>query len=198
MLFLGVAAVEAHLVVAGEARADLGFDFLKIRRCLQNQIEHAVDLLGSVGPYLFVQESEHGYGCGAHGFWSDSFFVWDAASGKKVSFADVPELTLLRDEAIAKLSANKEDTFDDDDGGPKLTKLVPSWPADGRVSLGHQFTVSTAFAFSDGNWNSYTRSTLVASRTLPKELAAYAQAPAAVVAFAAAHPDLKIGGFSAE
>jgi hypothetical protein len=162
-----------------------------------NQLEHDVELLGSVGPYLFVQESEHAYACGAHGFWSNSFFVWDAASGKKVTFAEVSELSLLRDDAKA-LFDEDEDLDLEEGETPELTKLVPSWKPDGALAFGHQFTKSTAYAFSDGRWSSYTRSVVVPSRTLPKEIAPYAQAPAAVVAFAAAHPELTLGGFAAE
>jgi hypothetical protein len=160
-----------------------------------NQVQHDVRLLGSVGPYLFVEETEHGFACGAHGFWASSFFVWDATTGHKVELEAAPDVIAMRDKARADLAASKEDELDTDGEQPELTKLVPQWGADG-LRLGHQFTISTAYAFSDGAWSSYTRSTVVPSAGVPKTLAPYAPVPPAVALFAQAHPGVTIGGYS--
>jgi hypothetical protein len=78
----------------------------------------------------------------------------------------------------------------------ELTAILPSYDREGRLAVGMQFTAPSCYACSDGAWSSYSKSTTVAVPVLPEALRAWATAPAGVRAFARAHPELAVGGWS--
>ena len=52
-------------------------------------VTQSADVAGSVGPYLFLDDSIWQYACGAHGLWSQSSRVVDARSGAEVKLSAV-------------------------------------------------------------------------------------------------------------
>jgi hypothetical protein len=165
---------------------------------LQNaeEVRHTVSLTGSIGPYLFLEESTYAYTCGAHGNTLVSSRIWNAATGHiepmPADFGPVPG-------AIARASqelTEEDDPFPATDENLELTALVPRYGARASLRLGLQFTAPTCYACTRGGGGSYTKSTVVDSAALPKVFSRYATAPVAVRAWTAAHPDERLGGFS--
>lgn len=161
-----------------------------------NELRHDVTPLASLGPYLFLAESQYSYACGAHGSTGASFLVWDVERGRPVDvIAGIPRSSELRAEAARRFAADEKELggpFGDDP--PSITELVPV--VDGRrLAFEAQLTIDTCYACSDGAWSSYTRSVRI--RTAPPPLLApHAELPSGVAAFLSRHPDLTLGGWS--
>lgn len=161
-----------------------------------NELRHDVTPLASLGPYLFLAESQYSYACGAHGSTGASFLVWDVERGRPVDvIAGIPRSSELRAEAARRFAADEKELggpFGEDP--PSITELVPV--VDGRrLAFEAQLTIDTCYACSDGAWSSYTRSVRI--RTAPPALLApHAELPSGVAAFLSRHPDLTLGGWS--
>lgn len=172
-------------------------------------VEQTVDLLATVGPYLFVRDATYVYSCGAHGGVGVSFSVWDAERGAAVwSSGDTEPRTFVEPDvseqahrrALADLGEDEDVTSFGDDGEIDVapTELLPAFDgprATLRVAM--QFTAPSCYACSDGAWSSYSKSTAEPLSALPAALRPWTVAPAAVRAFLAAHPEVTLGGWSA-
>jgi len=178
---------QEQLVVDPSARCD--------EHC-PNELRHEARPIGSVGPYLFVEQSRYVYACGAHGSSSVSFVVWDMEGGRPVDLLGaVPNLAQLRDEATKRFRDDEESVGPAFAGSPpRITELVPL--VDGRkLGFEAQLTIETCYACSDGAWSSYTRSVRLPTAP-PAVLVPFARLPSSVATFLSRHPDLKLGGWS--
>jgi hypothetical protein len=161
-------------------------------------VKHDVGVIGSIGPYLFIEESTYVYSCGAHGNTGVSTLIWNAAAGNAIATPmDLGALDATRATAIADLIDEDDDMFAPTEENLELTELVPRFAPDGRLALGLQFTAPTCYACTRGGWSSYTKSTIVDTPAMPKVLAPFANPPLAVRAFLRAHPDIVMKGWSA-
>jgi hypothetical protein len=157
---------------------------------------HRVELVASVGPWLFVRESTYVYACGAHGTTGVEATIWDASSASRVPRPDdLGSLDEPRTLAMQRLTEDG-DGFPPTDETTSLTELVPTFAADGSLRLGLQFTSTTCYACGRGNGGSYTKSEIVDAKRVPDMLAPYADTPRAVRAFAAANPGVELRGWS--
>ena len=138
--------------------------------------EESVELLGSVGPYLFVRRSVYSYHCGAHGGIEHEFFAIDVRTSNPVELVaetDREALSPMLDRARATLA-----TETDGDSlmfGDELTHTM-YWPAfeERGLHMMHQWTGEACYACSDGDWSSYTVSTQIEDAQIPAELAPHA------------------------
>jgi hypothetical protein len=162
------------------------------------ELDHGAEILGSVGPYVFVRESARTYGCGAHGYTNASFLVWDLERRAPFDWRSAAQGYAREDEARGAMGTDpiEPSVPADPPESVELTMIAPRWSG-GGLTLDLQYTADTCFACSDDAWSSYTRSVrLEADAPLPP-FAAYASLPPSVARFAADHPDVEIGGFSA-
>jgi hypothetical protein len=160
-------------------------------------VQHGVELVATVGPYLFVRESTYAYTCGAHGNTGVKVTLWDAVEGASVALPDdTGPLEGPRAKAIEALSDGDDDLFPANEVTVALTELVPTFAKDGALELGLQFTAPTCYACTRGGWGSYTKSAIAPTQGVPSLLVPFARPPEAVRAFAASHTDLQLGGWS--
>ncbi|AUX20218.1 hypothetical protein SOCEGT47_006830 [Sorangium cellulosum] len=164
-----------------------------------NVIEHRATVIGSVGPYLFIEERTYTYACGAHGFDGAGFVVWDAERGAAVDLlAEVPGVPALQREAAALLDAFEEIPVAarQAQDPPALVKLAPGYAARGWLRMTAQLARGACYACGDGAWSSYSRSAMVPIERLPARLAPWASPPPGVRAFLARTPGAPINGWS--
>jgi hypothetical protein len=165
---------------------------------LQNaeEVRHLVSLAGSIGPYLFFEESTYAYTCGAHGSTTVTSRIWNAATGRIEPMpADFGPLPNAITKAAQELTED-DDPFPATDENLELTALVPHYGSHAGLRIGLQFSAPTCYACTRGGGSSYTKSTVVDAAGLPKLFSRYAAPPQAVRAWIAAHPDEHLGGFS--
>jgi len=152
----------------------------------------SISVSGSVGPLLFVRDAAHESACGAHGLWITESIVVDIRTGARVSLTgtdqDAPQVL---DATRAKLRAVYADF---DPGSPQYHATEARVDATG-LHMFHTFLADVPFAYGASPWRSYAVDTEVAA-AVPPEVAPYTHVPAAVSTFAAAHPDLVLGGFT--
>jgi hypothetical protein len=173
------------------------------------EFEQSVELMATLGPYLFVRTAVSAYACGAHGGVADHFVVWDAArravvwsSSDAATAPSQQEWTAEapRDQAVAALAADEDVKMFADDSGhfdASLTEIIPSFGPGARLDVRYQLTAFACYACSDGAWTSYSRSTRVDALRPPAPLRPWVVPAAGVHAFALAHPELTVGGWSA-
>lgn len=164
------------------------------------ELEQHVELVATVGPYLFVRESTYAYTCGAHGNVGFSFTVWDAERHANVGVGLADGAVESEERALAsKALAADDDVSAFAENGElevELTEIVPTYGQEAQLSLAMQFTAPSCYACSDGAWSSYSKSTKRLAPIIPDALRAWAVAPDGVRAFARAHPELAVGGWS--
>jgi hypothetical protein len=163
-----------------------------------NEVRHDARPVASLGPYLFVEQSTYAYACGAHGFTSASFVVWDLDQGRAVdAIGQVPDRDTLLGEAARACADDPADGPVFGDGKPEITEVLPvvEGSGSGAVAFHAQLTVPTCYACGDGLWSSYTRSVRVKAPP-PAQMAAFAELPSQVALFLAQHPALSVGGWS--
>jgi hypothetical protein len=163
------------------------------------EIDHSVQVLGSVGPYLFLRESSYVYSCGAHGFTSAAFTVWDVDRGEAVDLLGaVPGARELQGAAAKILDQDQDDAFAaaQDEESAELVQIAPSYSPRGWLRLSAQFARAACYACSDGEWASYSRSATVPMAGMPARLAPWAAPPPGVQAFLSRRPEIKMGGWS--
>jgi hypothetical protein len=171
-------------------------------------IQQGVELVATVGPYLFVRVPTYAYACGMHGNTGVDFIVWDVESRAAVWASSAPAnagfaadwpTVVPRAEALRALGDDPDvSSFVADDGGidAELTEILPSYDRDAQLAVEFQLTAPSCYACSDGAWASYTRSTQRPAVAVPAALRGWASPPAAVAVFARTHPDLVVGGWS--
>jgi hypothetical protein len=164
------------------------------------ELEQHVELVATVGPYLFVRESTYAYTCGAHGNVGFAFTVWDAERQTNVGVGLADGAVESEGRALAsKVLAADDDVSAFAENGElevELTEIVPTYGQEAQLSLAMQFTAPSCYACSDGAWSSYSKSTKRLAPIIPDALRAWAVAPEGVRAFARAHPELSLGGWS--
>jgi hypothetical protein len=164
------------------------------------ELQQHVELVATVGPYLFVRESTYAYTCGAHGNVAFAFTVWDAERHTNVGVALADGAVAAEERALAsKALAADDDVSAFAENGElevELTEIVPTYGQEAQLALAMQFTAPTCYACSDGAWSSYSKSTKRALPMIPDALRAWTVAPDGVRAFARAHPELTVGGWS--
>ncbi|CAN97965.1 putative secreted protein [Sorangium cellulosum So ce56] len=164
-----------------------------------NVIQHEAEVIGSVGPYLFIEERTYSYACGAHGFVGVEFTVWDADKGAIVNLlAEVSGVPALQGEAKALLDEDEADpeAARQEENAPELVQIAPAYDARGALRVTAKLARAACYACGDGAWSSYTRSAVVPAKKAPARLAAWVPPPPGMQSFLAAHPDLNVGGWS--
>jgi hypothetical protein len=162
-------------------------------------LQHHVELLGSIGPYLFIHESSYMYACGAHGGEMASAMVWDAESGKTVDlWPELPGKDKLADIAKRKIAeAEGEDVEQGEDSAkPEPAQFWPVYGDRGALRLDAQFAQWACYVCSDHQWSSYTRSATVPTDWMPERMRTWVTPPVVVKEFLEAHRDWKLGGWS--
>ncbi|WP_437675919.1 hypothetical protein [Sorangium sp. So ce131] len=163
------------------------------------EIQHTATLLGSVGPYLFVEERTYRDGCGAHGSEGAAFVVWNAEVGAAVDLlAEVPGVPALQEAAEVVLDESEEDpgVAQQQEDTPDLVQIAPAYGSSGRLQLTAQLARFACYACGDGVWGSYSRSATVPLTERPARLSAWASPPPAVQTFLARTPGVALGGWS--
>ncbi|WP_437482014.1 hypothetical protein WME75_40005 [Sorangium sp. So ce1014] len=164
-----------------------------------NEIHHTTALVGSVGPYLFIEERTYTDLCGAHGFEGVAFVVWDAEKRAAVDLlAEVPGVPALQSAAEVLLDQDEEDVeaTRQERNAPELVQIAPAYNARGSLRLTAQLARAACYACSDGAWSSYSRSAVVPIVRTPARLAAWASPPPGVRAFLERTPGVRLGGWS--
>jgi hypothetical protein len=162
-----------------------------------NDVQQSARLLASVGPYVFVEDSTYTYTCGAHGNTGVSFAVWNLDEGRSVDMlSDLPDRQHLLAAGKSAIDAKPNAIdFSRPSDPPAITELLPRMGPHGQLEATALVTVASCYACTEGGWSSYTVSTQVPA-TLPWRLRAVGTPPRAVSAFADAHRDLTVGGYS--
>jgi len=161
-------------------------------------VQHDVAIVGSIGPYVFVEESTYAYTCGAHGNTGVATMIWNAATGTTIAPpTDLGSLDVERQTAIGELTDLDDDAFVPSQDNLELTELLPRFAPDGTLVLGLQFTAPTCYACTRGGSSSYTKSTVVETAATPALLTPFASPPPVVRAFLRSHPDIEMKGWSA-
>ena len=148
--------------------------------------QQSVEFLGAVGPYLFVGGSVYEYACGAHGGATNSFVVWNMARREVSAIVSEDELAAAGvKERVKAWGVLRHAEGVDDAESPEALEWTMALPryVDGRLQLQYQYTVWVPFAFSDGLWHSYSRSTRVPVAVLPRSLQPYTEPPPVVEAY---------------
>jgi hypothetical protein len=162
-------------------------------------LQHAVELAGSIGPYLFIHEETYSYGCGAHGNTTAAFLVWDAEEGKQAELlAEMPNQS--------KLGRKAEQVLNEADGTPEeaasegelpaLVQIMPVYGPRGGLHVEGQFMRWACYACSDGLWGSYTRSAVLPTGWMPERFSPWVTPPISVREFLDKHPGFRLGGWS--
>lgn len=159
--------------------------------CCPNEARHTVRLRASLGPMLFVEESDFSFHCGAHGSTEVSFFVWDAERGRRIDvLADLPDAERLR----AAATPSTRTSFAADETSAQITALVPVF-RERDVAFEAQLSSPACYACGDGIGSSYTRSIRLPAAP-PSVLAPWISLPSSVAAFRRSHPHFDVRGFS--
>lgn len=164
-----------------------------------NVLQHEAEAIGSIGPYLFIEERTYSDACGAHGFVGVGFIVWDADKGAIVDLlAEVSSVPALQREAEALLDEDEDDpeAARQEEDAPELVQVAPAYDARGALRLTAKLARSACYACGDGAWSSYTRSAVVPTKKAPERLAAWASPPPGMQSFLAQHPGVTLGGWS--
>jgi hypothetical protein len=160
-----------------------------------------VELVATVGPYLFVRESTYAYTCGAHGNVGAAFTIWNAdrQAAVDVDLVDLAIASEAQARAASVLSSDEDvKAFVEKDDEPEiaLTEVLPHYRRDAELAIDLQFTSPTCYACSDGAWSSYSKSTTRTARAIPTALRTWETPTAGVRAFARGHAELVVGGWS--
>ncbi|MDI1447075.1 hypothetical protein [Polyangium sp. 6x1] len=163
------------------------------------ELSHRVELLGSVGPYLFVREDVFIFACGAHGNTAASFKLWDAEAGKEIDLMHhLPNKDALARSAESLLDEGDRDPEEarQQEDVPELVQILPVHGERGGLRIDAQFARADCYVCSDGLWSGYTRSAIVPSEWMPERFAPWSTPPVAVVKFLQSHPGFALGGWS--
>lgn len=161
------------------------------------------DLVASWGAYVFTRSDDVIFPCGMHPGYAASFAAFELDAAGALQPVALETLTgdagALLDEAKRRFDkdAQGDATGSSLDGvaardGIKPTMAFPAFGAAGVVWT-VQLTADASWAGSYGGWSGYTRSVQVPAPQPPPRLAG-GRLPAPALAFAAAHPELSIGG----
>lgn len=161
-----------------------------------------VELLGSVGPYLFVFDHDRRHPCGtAHGWGNASFYTFDADTMSHVNILREFDVATKVNEMSARLRAQAEAEepewdHDEDDFTVELTMVIPVFTADAHLSFTCQLTRQSSYGNSDNLWGSYTESERSECPRSPRRFTEFEAAPTAVAGYWARHPRASVTGWS--
>ena len=139
-----------------------------------------------MGHGFSVGVAEYIYGGGAHGEVEWSFKILDldrARSNTLTEFLSPAEFEEICAQGIPRARAEFRRRLDDsrpsESSTPKLVTIAPRYSVpEGNLRLRCQFVGDVAYAFSDGNWDSYTTSVFIEIDFVPARLKAFVQLPA--------------------
>jgi hypothetical protein len=166
-------------------------------------MDSRVDLLGSVGSYVFVDSYYYDYGGGAHGVNIPQFTIWDIAS-RKQWFGWENEIVSSQVDLkrIEKAMGHDDRSRQTNDNRPPWVKLrphsaKPTFGTDGKFSFESCFEADTNI--SDYNMamsHGPIGAAECALGRVPERFASFEQIPVAVVEFAREHAKEVIRGWS--
>lgn len=189
----------AHLLNKGGQIAQKIVDLNLAAENDVDDLQHHVNLVGSIGPYLFIHETSYVYACGAHGNEMDAAMVWDSESGKPIDlWAQLPNKDKLAEEAKRKLDSaeDAEPAADEDSAKPEPAQFIPVYGDRGALRLDAQFARWACYACGDHEWSSYTRSAVVSTNWMPEKMRNWVTPPVVVKEFLEAHQDWRLGGWT--
>lgn len=157
-----------------------------------NQLEQTARLRATLGPYVFVTDSQWVYACGAHGSSSSASVVWDLRTGTTTRFVDDTAYPSEKEEARKALD-DPDRGWDDPLPASDVT-LVEALPfvEPAHTGLHLRFVAPACYACSD-DWASYSRSTIVDVPLRP-ELANWAKPLPWLAGYLAEHGEETLGG----
>jgi hypothetical protein len=152
------------------------------------------EVLGSVGPYLFVRETVTNDFCGNSYDDRGAQVIVRDLEGNVATRIDPTEdeAKKLRAAADRALRARPNVELYDE---PEITATTIRFTGD-KLAVSYQVSAVTCHGCGDKAYSAYTHSVDLPAPALPKELEPYASAPKAVSAFLAANPGKKLGGYS--
>ena len=151
-------------------------------------VVQTVDVVGSVGPYVFAHDAAWTFSCGAHGNWFQTAHVLDVRSGREIELAPT-DLEAAERAARARFVAMAE--ADEgigslwEGGAPASVDRVALEPRldGGRIRFVHVFLAEAPYVYGASEWRSYAAEAEVAAATpstvrgedtaLPRPVAAY-------------------------
>ncbi len=156
-----------------------------------------VRLLGSIGPFVFVQLEQWLGSCLSKAeIQVSKFVVWDLARAKSAVLFDRKEIGALRTgEQVEAFELVRDDTTADNFKGVEFTAMHPVWTGQ-DLALSYQFTAPVCTTCGDGEWSSGTKSAYVPAEVTPKKLQPWAVAPRGLATFRMAHPESKVLGWT--
>ena len=108
------------------------------------ELEHAVEVVATVGPYVFLRETLYAYTCGAHGNTSVSQTIWDSVSKSTIPApTDIGPVEGPLAEAIDILNDNGDQGFEATEESTSVSAVVPSYGDAGTLAIGLSFTSPT-------------------------------------------------------
>jgi hypothetical protein len=135
-------------------------------------------LVGSLGPYLFVEDAHDAFACGAHGGHDVAARVFDLGQRAQVAaFAGDAEAAkpAIYDRAWPELKG-PADGFSDQ---LHVGEVVPAWSG-GVLAPRWLIWTDTCYACTQGDWSSYTASVWLDHGPVPAPMAALPRVPTAV------------------
>ena len=156
-----------------------------------------VRLLGSVGPYVFVQLEQWLGSCLSETDIQESqFVVWDLVSGRAAVLYDRKEIASLRtSEQVEAFEHLRDVTTADSFKELEFTAIHPGWTAQ-DLALAYQFTAPVCTTCGDDTWASGLRSAMVPAESTPRRLESWERAPRSLDTFRMAHPDAVVLGWT--
>jgi hypothetical protein len=119
-------------------------------------LETTLDVVASLGPYVFTRGATSIDACGAHGSVIGRAAIVDVVTGRGVAALAPDEIAALRPAAERQVIGERGRK---DDLGwtdrPDYATSEPTWRA-GRRAFRHLFYAHDCYACSNGAWSDYT------------------------------------------
>jgi len=143
------------------------------------ELSASVVLEATIEQYAFVVSCTDSFGCGAaHPNKQCWWKIFDVGARSKVEPLTSAERTAAGRAEGAQAWAVLKKRDPPPEAKPKISRLVPHYDYAGNLGVEFQFTADACGACSDGMWSSYTNSTLVDARSIPKLLKPLRKLPA--------------------
>ncbi|HRI71986.1 MAG TPA: hypothetical protein PK156_47465, partial [Polyangium sp.] len=142
----------------------------------------SLQVLPSVGRYLFLTTRVHAFYGGAHPFGHATFHVLDLETGETVDILTPDERARLSETCGSRVVREIRGRFGGDwqpDKPPQITMFEIAYSKREPYKLGatYQLTVGAAYSSSDHRWGSYSQSASTWGDLLPVALEPYRIAP---------------------
>jgi hypothetical protein len=163
-------------------------------------VTQTVDVIGSIGPYLFARNAQWAYSCGAHGAWYRTSQVVDLRTGREIDLdaddtVDAERTATERFVAMGQKDQSITTLWENGAPGPLVHAAVEPRLDDGRVGLVHVFLADACYACGGSLWRSYAVETEVPAT--PPRVVGDMTLPLPVSAFASEHVKAEaFGGFA--